>query len=418
MMSPVLLLSVSLLLVLFGGCRKKDPVTEVKPVEEKQEETEEEADPEETVAEAHPTAISNELLVAVRKGDKEAVKRQLADGADIAGRDKDGATVLHHAALKGRHEIINILLKAGGNVNAQMGRKGNTPLHMAIFGGAKKDALFALLEGGANVNAKGSIGYTPLDAVEYGRSRNSSWRDETIEFLRKRGGKTKEELQGILSHQIKGGALKYQIKNDVITITDCDEGASGKLVIPAAFEGKSVTSIGKRAFVGCRKLTSITIGNGVTSIGERAFYNCEGLTSLTIPDGVTSIGSVAFQGCTSLTGVTIPDSVTSIGWGAFVGCSSLTSLSIPDRVTSIGENTFMHCTSLTSITIGDSVTSIEGLAFWQCNTLTTVTFLGDAPKVANDALEGSSSTIYRKPQAKDWGDTFAGRPVKLISEKP
>ncbi len=66
---------------------------------------------------------------------------------------------------------------------------------MAIFGGAKKDALLALLEGGANVNAQTSLKWTPLDAVEYGRSRSSSWRDETIELLRKRGGKTKEELR-------------------------------------------------------------------------------------------------------------------------------------------------------------------------------------------------------------------------------
>ena len=50
--------------------------------------------------------------------------------------------------------------------------------------------------------------------------------------------------------------------------------------------------------------------------------------------------------------------------------------------------------------------------------LTAVTLLGDAPKVGSGALEGSPSTIYRKPEAKGWGDTFAGRPVKLISEKP
>jgi len=30
----------------------------------------------------------------------------------------------------------------------------------------------------------------------------------------------------------------------------------------------------------------------------------------------------------------------------------------------------------------------------------------------------ATPTIYRKPEAKGWGDTFAGRPVKLISEKP
>jgi hypothetical protein len=53
-----------------------------------------------------------------------------------------------------------------------------------------------------------------------------------------------------------------------------------------------------------------------------------------------------------------------------------------------------------------------------CTSLTAVTFLGDAPKVARDAFAASTPTIYRNPEAKGWGDTFAGRPVKLISEKP
>ena len=47
-----------------------------------------------------------------------------------------------------------------------------------------------------------------------------------------------------------------------------------------------------------------------------------------------------------------------------------------------------------------------------------VTFLGDAPKIENDAFKKSSPTIYREPDAKGWGDTLAGRPVKLITEKP
>jgi hypothetical protein len=33
-------------------------------------------------------------------------------------------------------------------------------------------------------------------------------------------------------------------------------------------------------------------------------------------------------------------------------------------------------------------------------------------------FEGANATIYRKPEAKGWGDTWDGRPVKLISEKP
>ena len=67
---------------------------------------------------------------------------------------------------------------------------------------------------------------------------------------------------------------------------------------------------------------------------------------------------------------------------------------------------------------GNPVTSIEEKTFYDCKSLTAVTFLGDAPKAGKGVFTFATPTIYRKPEAKGWGDTFAGRPVKLISEKP
>ena len=189
-----------------------------------------------------------------------------------------------------------------------------------------------------------------------------------------------------------------------ITITDFDEKASGALTIPANIEGFPVTVIGLSAFARCKSLSSITIPDSVTSIGKGAFAACESLTSITIPDGVTGIGGSAFDLCTSLTNITIPNSVTIVG-----------------------EKAFSRCYKLTSITIGNGVTNIGDRAFDRCENLSAVTFLGDAPKLnewkgvdgnTREGRLGASPTIYRKPEAKGWGDTFAGRPVKLISEKP
>ena len=215
--------------------------------------------------------------------------------------------------------------------------------------------------------------------------------------------------------------LKYEIHGDNVTITDCEVGTSGELVIPDTIKGKPVTTIGEEAFRGCFRLTSITIPDSVTSIGDYAFVRCTSLTSITIGDGVTSIGEHAFWRCTNLTSIIIPDSVTSIGIYAFVRCTSLTSITIGDGVTSIGEHAFWGCNSLTSIMIPDSVTSIGKKAFGNCVSLTAVTFLGDAPEIKGSGFP-DRVTIYRKPDAKGWSETFRGRTVKLIgaapSEKP
>ena len=166
--------------------------------------------------------------------------------------------------------------------------------------------------------------------------------------------------------------LKYEIKDGTVTITDCDEGASGKLVIPSTIEGKTVTSIGEGTFWFCTSLTSITIADSVTSVGGGAFMNCTNLKTITIPDSVTSIEKMAFY----------------------------------------------ECKSLTSITIGNSVTSIGDMAFNGCTNLTAVTFLGDAPNNMRSFILQAPLTVYRKPEAKGWGDEWSRRPVKLISQKP
>ena len=224
----------------------------------------------------------------------------------------------------------------------------------------------------------------------------------------------------------------------------------------------SVTG-GTGDFSHCRSLTSVTIGKNINRLRSSDFTNCSRLSSIevseenlnytdldgvlfnkdqsilikyprgrtgtyTIPESVTSIGTGAFSRCKKLTGVTIPDSVTSIGRSAFSYCG-LPSVKIPDSVTGIGDDAFSDCERLTSVTIGNSVTTISVGAFSDCPGLTYITFLGDTPKFVKEGsfrlgppakLEEvfKGVTLYRKPDAKGWSDTFGGRPVKLISEKP
>ena len=131
----------------------------------------------------------------------------------------------------------------------------------------------------------------------------------------------------------------------------------------------SVTSIGDRAFYGCRSLSEIVIPSSVTSIGDRAFYGCRSLSEIVIPSCVTSIGKGAFRGCYSLSEIVIPSSVTSIGDWAFSFCDSLSEIVIPSSVTSIGDSAFSGCRSLSEIVIPSSVTSIGDRAFSRCFSL-------------------------------------------------
>ena len=247
-------------------------------------------------------------------------------------------------------------------------------------------------------------------------------------FYEGASGFTKPIWQGYPSQELIAAVpdeLSYEINGNSVAITDCDESASGKLVIPSIIEGKPVTTIGNSAFSNCSSVTSVVITGNVTSIGDSAFSSCSSLTSVeilgsvtsigdsafsycsslanaVIPDGIIAIEEALFNGCTSLTNVEIPDSVTSIGDAAFSDCSSLTSvllpnsiihigdsafsdcsgltgLEIPDTVTSIGASAFSYCSSLTNMVIPGSVTTLGGSAFSYCASLTSVTFLGDAP---------------------------------------
>ena len=98
---------------------------------------------------------SVDIWEAARTRNIEAVKQHLAAGTDVNAKTGSGWTPLHYAAREGHKEITDLLLTNG-----------------------------------ADVNAKNDEGGTPLDWAECCADKK-----ETVDLLRKHGGKTGEELK-------------------------------------------------------------------------------------------------------------------------------------------------------------------------------------------------------------------------------
>lgn len=205
------------------------------------------------------------------------------------------------------------------------------------------------------------------------------------------------------------GYLTYTITDGEVTITDCDEDAAGKIVIPDAIEGYPVTGIVEFAFSECNALTGISIPASVTNIPDGAFRETRGLTGIwvakdnpvyasdskgvlyskdmkkvlsaplklagtyTVADGTTEIGKYAFFSCASVTKVNIPETVTKIGLCAFSHCTSLKTANIPASVTDLDAYVFSNCSSLESAVIPEGITVIKISMFDKCKALRTVT---------------------------------------------
>jgi ankyrin repeat protein len=103
------------------------------------------------------------LLDAAERGDRAAVTRMLAKGADPNTPGPDGTTAVMYAAANGDVELVRALIKAGANVKPK-NQLGTTAItEAAIIGSAP--VIDALLKAGADPNTKNPEGETPLMAV-------------------------------------------------------------------------------------------------------------------------------------------------------------------------------------------------------------------------------------------------------------
>jgi len=98
------------------------------------------------------------LLVAAESGDVAALRRLVADGADVNMTDAGGERPLHYAAGFGQLGALWALVKLGAELEATM--LGATPLHLAAQEGGV-EAVQVLVELGADIGARRDDGCTP-----------------------------------------------------------------------------------------------------------------------------------------------------------------------------------------------------------------------------------------------------------------
>jgi len=121
------------------------------------------------------------LQYASEYGHWKCVDILLKAGANVNHASKLGMTALHYAAENGNKECVRLLLLAGASVNAFC-QEGMSPLHIAAENG-HVDAGFLLIQGGANLNLTTHERMKPIHyAAEYGH-------DTFVELLLALGAK-------------------------------------------------------------------------------------------------------------------------------------------------------------------------------------------------------------------------------------
>ena len=114
-----------------------------------------------------------DLFEAAALGDTAQLERLLAaDPYAARSFSGDGWTPLHLAAAFASPDAVKVLLAHGADVHARSKNPlSNQPLHAAVALNTSAEVVIALLDAGADINAKQAGGYTPLhQAADSGKA--------------------------------------------------------------------------------------------------------------------------------------------------------------------------------------------------------------------------------------------------------
>lgn len=167
-------------------------------------------------------------------------------------------------------------------------------------------------------------------------------------------------------------------------------------VIDVAPDAQLFKSIHDGCFSGCRSLEDIQLPPSISSLGKRVFYNCTKLSSMDLSacHGLSRIQNQAFGFCSALKSCSLPAEVAVIGTSAFGQCYELRQFHLgggmrrrqggnaspaeaASQLATIGDEAFASCRSLKSMALPSSLQSIGNLAFANCFGLLTIELAPD-----------------------------------------
>ncbi len=183
------------------------------------------------------------------------------------------------------------------------------------------------------------------------------------------------------------------INNDNGLTLTAYHGASDELEIPAAFDDKKVTQIGKELFKNNTTIRKVNIPDSVTVIDNGAFSGCTALEEVHLPSLLKKINNSVFRYCINLERIDIPFTVTIVDALAFADCLKLKE-AVLLSVTTLGESAFDNCSSLSSVIVSRKLTSVGVNVFRDTEWLNSQT--DEFVFIGNDILikwNGSGSIV-------------------------